>query len=457
MVCLLLSASCVGVCSSRTIALACARTLAFVAIVGSARPDFRTISDCRTRHLAAFKEGLVPVVRLAAASGWVPWGHVSTDGTKMQGQASRHKARSYGDMQQEGERLRADIAPLVTPAQQQEASDDAALGRRRGDELPAELQRRADRLARMEAALRRMEAQAKAAAEDERQRRAEAEAERLRPGKPRRGQEPKPVDESPADKAPSNGTDPARRSMPPPNKGWESCGKAPARVEETGQIMVACDVTEASNDTPPAAPMAQATLGTLRPAGLEPARDDPGAVQASVATWARGYDRAAAVSAMETLGFDPSRATGRQRHPEPEAPVLQEPASAQARMTAQVRRPAGQALYARRKVIVEPVCGQSKAARGFRRFLLRGLDHIRGEWRLGCVTHNLRKIGRYGCGVHALSAVWRPVYGREMALGRARWRSGAAPGLAQQSRCQGRSPFWASERHTKAGLKEPLI
>src|SRR5713101_9436263 len=228
MVCLLLSAYCVGVCSSRTIALACARTLAFVAIVGSARPDFRTISDCRTRHLAAFKEGLVPVVRLAAASGWVPWGHVSTDGTKMQGQASRHKARSYGDMQQEGERLRADIAPLVTPAQQQEASDDAALGRRRGDEVPAELQRREDRLARMEAAMRRLEAQAKAEAEDERQRRAAAEAERIRTGTPRRGKEPKPVDERPSDKAQSNFTDPELHIMPTPNKGWEYCGNAQA-------------------------------------------------------------------------------------------------------------------------------------------------------------------------------------------------------------------------------------
>src|SRR5437899_6609509 len=176
MVCLLLYAYCVGVFSSRKIALACERNLAFLAIVGSARPDFRTISDFRKLHLEAFKEVFVQVVRLAAASGLVKLGNVSTDGTKMQGNASRHKAMSYGYMTKEVERLREDIETLVTQAQQQDESDDAALGSRRGDELPAELQRREDRLARIEAAMRRLEAQAKAEADAERKRNANGRA-----------------------------------------------------------------------------------------------------------------------------------------------------------------------------------------------------------------------------------------------------------------------------------------
>jgi transposase len=397
MVCLLLYAYCVGVFSSRKIALACERNLAFLAIVGSARPDFRTIRDVRKLHLEAFKEVFVQVVRLAAASGLVKLGNVSTDGTKIQGNASRHKAMSYGSMKKEVERLREDIETLVTQAQQQDASDDAALGSRRGDELPAELQRREDRLARIEAAMRRLEAQAKAEAEAERKRRAEAEAERMRAGTPRRGKEPKPVEESPSDKAQSNFTDPELHIMPTPNKGWESCGNAQARVDETCQIIVACDVTDASNDTQQAEPMAQATLLTLSQAGMEPARDDTGAAPAIVATLESGYDSEAAVSALETLGFDPYMATGRQRHHEPETPALQEPANAKARMTAKVQTPKGKALYARRKVIVEPVFGQIKEVRGFRRFLLRGLANIRGEWRLVCLTHNLLKIWRYGC------------------------------------------------------------
>jgi hypothetical protein len=397
MVCLLLYAYCVGVFSSRKIAMACARNLAFLAIGGSARPDFRTLSDVRKLHLEAFKEVFGQVVRLAAASGWVQWGNVSTDGTKIQGHASRHKAMSYGYRKKEGARLRADLETLVTQAQQQDASDEAALGSRRGDALPAERQRREDRLARIASAMRHLEAQAKAEAAAERKRRAEAEAERMRTGTPRRGKEPKPVEESPSDKAQSNFTDPELHIMPTPNKGWEYCGNAQASVDETCQIIVACDVTDASNDKQQAEPMAQATLLTLSQTGMAPARDDTGAAQAIVATLESGYDCEAAVSALETLGFDPYMATGRQRHHEPETPALQEPANAKARMTAKVQTPKGKALYARRKVIVEPVFGQIKEARGFRRFLLRGLANIRGEWRLVCLTHNLLKIWRYGC------------------------------------------------------------
>ena len=96
MVCLLLYAYCVGVFSSRKIALACERHLAFLAIVGQDRPDFRTISDVRKRHVEAFKDVLVQVVRLAAEACLVKLGNVSTDGTNIQGNASRHKAMSDG-------------------------------------------------------------------------------------------------------------------------------------------------------------------------------------------------------------------------------------------------------------------------------------------------------------------------------------------------------------------------
>src|SRR6266851_3052801 len=167
-------------------------------------------------------------------------------------------------MTKEVERLREDIEPLVTQAQQQDESDDAALGSRRGDALPAELTRREDRLARIESAMRRLEAQARAEADAERKRRAEAEVERRRAGKPRRGKEPKPVDESPAEKAQSNFTDPELHIMPTNNKGWDDCGNAQARVDETCQIIVSCDVTDASNDTQQAEPMGQATL-SIRP------------------------------------------------------------------------------------------------------------------------------------------------------------------------------------------------
>ena len=403
MVCLLLYAYCVGVFSSRKIALACERNLAFLAIVGTERPDFRTISDFRKLHLEAFKDVFVHVVRLAGEAGLVKLGNVSTDGTKIQGHASRHKAMSYGYMQKEVERLREEIEALVTAAYQQDEAEEAALGSRRGDELPAELARREDRVAKIEEAMRRLEAQAKREAEAERQRRAEAEAERQRTGQPRRGKVPKSVDETPADKAQTNFTDPELGIMRMTNnKGWEYCGNAQASVDGACQIILACDVTDASNDKQQAEPVAQATLATLAQAGIERPKDESGAVQSIPATLDNGYYSEAAVAALETCGFDPYIATGRQRHHAPQGEPPEAPATAKERMAAKVRTPAGKAVYARRKVIVEPVFGQIKEARGFRRFLLRGLKNIRGEWRLVCLTHNLLKIWRYGRGLNAV-------------------------------------------------------
>src|SRR2546423_10679408 len=220
MVCLLLYAYCVGVFSSRKLALACERNLAFLAIVGPERPDFRTISDFRKQHLDAFTDVFVHVGRLAREAGLVKLGNVSTDGTKIQGNASRHKAMSYGYMTKAVERLREEIEALVTQAYQQDEAEEGALGSRRGDELPAELARREDRLATIEAAMQRLEAQAKAEAEAERQARGEAEADRQRTGKPRRGKAPQPVADTPDDKAQMSFTDPELHIMRTNNKGW---------------------------------------------------------------------------------------------------------------------------------------------------------------------------------------------------------------------------------------------
>jgi len=335
-------------------------------------------------------------VRLAGVAGLVKLGNVSTDGTKMQGNASRHKAMSYGYMRKEVERLREEIEVLVTQAYQQDEAEEAALGSRRGDELPAELARRDQRLTRIEAAMRRLEAEAKAEANAERARRAAADAERERTGQKRRGKVPKPIEETPDDKAQMSFTDPELQIMRLPNKGWDYCGNAQASVDGACQIILACDVTDATNDKQQAVPLAQATLTTLAQAGIEPPKDEAGAVQLIPATLDNGYYSETAVQALEDLGFDPYIAPGRQKHHEPEAEASDAPTTTKARMAAKVRTPEGKAVYARRKVIVAPVFGQIKEVRGFRRFLLRGLQNIRGEWRLVCLTHNLLKLWRYG-------------------------------------------------------------
>lgn len=449
MVCLLLYAYCVGVFSSRKIALACERNLAFLAIVGVERPDFRTISDFRKIHLDALGDLFIEVLRLAAAAGLIKLGNISIDGSKIQGNASRHKAMSYGYMKKEEQRLRAEIVALIRQAQEQDTAEDAVLGCRRGDELPEELQRREQRLAAIQAAKRRLEEEARVAAEAERQRRQEAEAERQRRGQKARGKPLKPVQDIPDDKAQVNFTDPELTIMKVNNKGWDCCGNAQASVDGSHQIILACDVTHATNDKQQAVPMGQATLANLAQAGIERPRDEAGEEQKIPATLDSGYYSEAAAKGMEDAGFDPYIATGRQKHHAVESevekvvvPETAQPriattattwlatalvataliatdateampqtqaapgtrtaastvaAAAKERMAAKLRTPAGRAVYARRKAIVEPVFGQIKGARGFRRFLLRGLAKVRGEWRLVCLTHNLLKIWRYRC------------------------------------------------------------
>jgi transposase len=403
MVCLLLYAYCVGVFSSRKIAQACERNLAFLAIVGPDRPDFRTISLFRKTHLDAFTDVFVQVLRLARAAGLVRLGAIAVDGTKVQGNASRPKAMSYGYLTKEETRLRAEIDALLKQAQEVDAQDDAALGARRGDELPEELRRRQDRLAVIQEAKQRLEAEAKAAADAERHRRAEAEAERQQTGTKRRGREPGPIVETPADTAQTNFTDPELSIMRTANKGWEYCGNAQASVDGTCPIILACDVTDRCNDQQQAAPMARATRAALDAAGMVPAAEETEPRPLIPAALDTGYFGAAAVAALEREGFDPYIATERQRHRVVPAAVpgsapesAAAPVTAKERMRAKLATESGRAVYARRKTIVEPVFGQIKEARGFRRFLLRGLAQIRGEWRLVCLTHNLLKIWRYG-------------------------------------------------------------
>jgi len=127
----------------------------------------------------------------------------------------------------------------------------------------------------------------------------EVEAERARTGTSRRGKEPKPVDDAPADKAQTNFTDPELPIMPTNNKGWEYCGNAHVSVDGACQIIIACDVTDASHDTQQAAPVAQATLTTLAQAGIERPTDESGVLQPIPATLDSGYDSEAAAQALE--------------------------------------------------------------------------------------------------------------------------------------------------------------
>ncbi len=401
MVTLLVYAYCIGVRSSRKIAAARERNLAFRAMVGTDRPDFRTISDFRKIHLAALRPLFLEVLRIAGELGMVKLGNLSTDGTKMGANASRHKAMSYGYMEKEIERLKAEIEQMLQEAEQFDAEQDAALGSRRGDELPAELKRREDRLAKIREAKARLEAEAAVRADEEQRRRDQARAQREADGRKRRGKGPAPIDRSPEEKAQTNFTDPEAKIMKQSNKGFDYSYNAQAVVDGANQIIVAADVTRAPNDKRQAVPMAQAALNNLAAAGIERPSASDGTPLPIPNTADTGYFSAEAVEGLEELGLDPYVAVERPKHhatavtsettaPSPEAGVKE-------KMQCQLRTAAGKALYAARKQIVEPVFGQIKFARGIRQFLLRGLEKVSAEWQLIGLTHNLLKIWRHTC------------------------------------------------------------
>lgn len=395
----------VGVVSSRKIAAACERNLAFRAIVGHDRPDFRTISDFRKHHRQAFRPLFIEVLRLAGELGMVRLGNLATDGTKMKANASRHKAMSYGYMEKEIKRLEQEIEQLLKQAEETDAEQDAALGSRRGDELPEELARREERLKRIQQAQARLRAEAEARAAEEQRLRDEAQAEREAEGKRRRGKPPAPVDPTPAEKAQTNFTDPEAKIMKQSNKGFDYSYNSQAVVDDAHQLIVAAEVTSAANDKQQAVPMARAALANLAAAGIARPVDSEQQPVPIPNTADNGYFSEEAVGELEAEGFDPHIATGRQKHHATEPPAAEAdptqatPLSVKERMAQKLRSAPGKQIYAARKAIVEPVFGQIKQARGLRQYLLRGIEKVAAEWQLICLTHNLLKIWRFASSI----------------------------------------------------------
>jgi hypothetical protein len=312
--------------------------------------------------------------------------------------ASRHKAMSYSYMEKEIKRLQAEVDKLLEQAEQIDAEQDAALGSRRGDELPDELKRREDRLAKIREAKGRLEAEARAKASEEQRRRDEEQAKREAEGRNRRGKEPAAVKSSPEDKAQTNFTDPEAKIMKQSNKGFDYSYNAQAVVDGAEQIIVSAEVTNAANDKQQATPMARAALDNLSAAGIARPKGADGTPTPIPNTADTGYFSEKAVGELGALGMDPHVAIDRQKHHEaaisPKTPAPSREASAKDKMQHKLRSAAGKALYAARKQIVEPVFGMIKSARGIRKFLLRGLEKVSAEWQLSCLTHNLLKIWR---------------------------------------------------------------
>lgn len=384
MVTLLLYSYTQGVFSSRRIMKRCERDAAYRVIVHDDAPNFRTISDFRKLHLAELEGLFVQVLRLCQEAGLVKLGHVSLDGTKVKANASRHKAMSYGRMKEEEKRLRKEIRDLLNHAEITDTAEDERYGRdRRGDELPAELSRRKDRLTKIREARKALETKAKVAAQEERKRR--EESDRKRGDKPPKGRPRKDVKDEPDDKKQYNFTDPETSIMKANNKGFDQCGNAQAMVDREHQVVVAADVTNEPNDKKQLKPMVKQTKKNIgRGQRINTFSADAGYFSEDNVTWVEGEH------------IDGYIATGRLKHNEkvPPHPRGRPPndLTVKERMARKLRTKKGREIYAERKWITEPVFGQIKRGLGFTQFLLNGIDKMRSEWRMVCMAHNMKKL-----------------------------------------------------------------
>jgi transposase len=396
MVTLLVYGYCIGMRSSRKIERATYEDVAFRVLSGDQHPDHDSVSSFRQRHLAVLAELFVQVLRLCQRAGLVKLGHVATDGTKMGANASKHKAMSYKRMDEAEKKLEEEVAQLLAEAESVDAEEDAKFGKgKRGDELPAELQRRESRLKKIREAKAALEAEAKARAETQAadakaklEKRAHKEAKTGKKTSGKRPQVPDVEKARPEPKAQRNFTDPESRIMPDgANKGSFMQGyNAQIAVDGHVQVIVAADVTQQPNDKQQLAPMmakVQQNVGRM-----------PETTSADA-----GYFSEDAIEAVEKMGTSLLVPSGRQKHGAPLESEPTEPpgddASTTERMRAKLRSDAGRALYRMRKAIVEPVFGQIKDVRGIRRFLVRGLENARAEFLFIALTHNLLKLFRF--------------------------------------------------------------
>ncbi len=361
-----------GVFSSRKLARKLYEDIAFRFLAAENFPSHRTICDFRLCHLPELKELFVQIAQLARELGLVKLGTVALDGTKVKANASKHKAMSYGRMKEQDKKLKQEIEALLERARAVDAQEDARLGANQpDDDLPEELRRRQDRLAKIEAAKKRIEAR-QAEADRERGRHPDDE-QRRGDGAGRPFKRPFGV---PDDKAQDNFTDPESRIMKM-GSSFEQSFNAQAVVDGETQLIIANGLTNNAADNGQLLPM------------LEAVQDNLGELPKRLLTDS-GYRCEQAFARLEEKGVQGLTALGREGNKQATTDAKRYPASA--RMAERLESAEGQAQYRRRKAIVEPVFGWIKHVMGFRQFSLRGLSKVTGEWNLVCLAVNVRRM-----------------------------------------------------------------
>ena len=375
-----------GVFSSRKLERATYDSVALRFLAANQHPDHDTIATFRRRFLEQIEGLFVQVLLLAREMGMLKLGTVALDGTKIHANASRHSALSYEHATKIEAQLKAEVAELLAKA---EAADRAGIPD--GLSIPEELARREERLRKLAEARAKINARAKErfAREqaDYQAKLAARDAKAAASGKKSAGRPPQPPVETPLPTDQINLTDEASRIMPVAGGGFEQCYNAQAVVAAGSLLVVAADVVQAANDKQQLAPM----LGKIDTLPAELGRPETLLADS-------GYFSAANVTVCQAAEIEPLIAAGRQHHhpslherfaaagPAPDHPTLVEA------MAHRLQTPEGKKLYALRKQTPEPVFGIIKSVLGFRQFLLRGLDAVRGEWSLVTLAWNMKRM-----------------------------------------------------------------
>lgn len=376
----LLYGYCTGVFSSRKLAARCETDVACRVLSGGQFPDFRTLSDFRKRHVGALRELFLAVLRLCREAGLVTVGHLSLDAAEYQANASKHKAMSYGRIQEAEPKLEAEIRGVLRRAEEADRAEDAAHGPdRRGDELPEELRRREGWLTKIREAQVWLEERARTRAAE-------------RAAAPGAGAEESAAAGAaavPGLKEQSNFTDPDSRIMKAKG-GWLQGYNVRIVVVEASGVIVAEEVGNHSADGPRLVPMLDQSAANLAVIDVPPAERLPTVFSADA-----GYCSEPNLAELERRGIDAYVATGRERHHRGGVDPGRRPRTPlRAAMRAKLQTEVGRAIYARRKCITEPVHGLIKQAHGFRQCLLGGLAKGRAAFTLVALTHNLLKRWR---------------------------------------------------------------
>ena len=374
-----------GVFSSRKLELASHDSLAFRYIAANTHPDHDTIATFRRRFLKQLEPLFVQILLLARVMGFLKLGKISLDGSKVQANASKHSAMSWGHAVELEQQLKEEVARLMAMAEAAEAKVPEGM------DIPKELKLRDVRLAAIAEAKAKLEARAaeRFAAEEAEYEARQSKREIARTeGKPPKGPGPKPPKAGVRNNDQINLTDEESRVMPSSGgKNFQQAYNVQAGVDTKTMLVVTAHVTQHANDKLEVEPTLKA---------LEQLPETLGKVEALLSD--TGYRSERNTKLCDQARITPYIAGGQEgHHPSVEQRYIQPPtfagnADVIEAMDHRLATIEGRAIYALRKSTVEPVFGIIKSVLGFRQFRLRGLDAAAGEWTLVTMAWNLKRL-----------------------------------------------------------------